>query len=150
MATYKKSAAQKGERKLYLKSAYKLNKSYTKEEKNIFKKFGLILFSWVCGYGYRPFRSLLTSLFLIIAFGFTFWIIALNNTQAISFTKETYTFLNCIYFSGITFTTIGYGDILPNVLSIQILSILEGILGVGMLSLFIFSLTKTLTEHIKD
>ena len=146
----KKTAAQKGDRNLYLRSAYRLNKCYTKKEKNKFKKLSLIFFSALCGYGYRPFRTILASLLTILLFGCVFWFVYLCDSQSLYFTRDIFSFFNCIYFSGITFATIGFGDILPNVLGIKIVAIIEGMIGVGMLSLFIFSLTKTLTEHIKD
>lgn len=50
-------------------------------------------------------------------------------------------FSEALYYSGITFTTIGYGDILP-VGCVRALSILEGITGVCISSAFMVSVVK--------
>jgi len=50
-------------------------------------------------------------------------------------------FMDSLYYSGITFTTIGYGDISPVGLS-KIVSIFEGILGILLTSSFVISLLR--------
>jgi hypothetical protein len=51
-------------------------------------------------------------------------------------------FLENVYYSGITITTTGYGDKIHLGFLSKILAIIEAIIGVSLLSLFIFSVTK--------
>lgn len=57
------------------------------------------------------------------------------------FSKE-YTFFDCFYYSIVTFTTLGYGDIHPVGVFGQALVILEVLLGYVTLGLFIYLLSK--------
>lgn len=50
-------------------------------------------------------------------------------------------FSDAIYYSGVTFSTIGYGDITP-VGPARFLSVLEGITGVTLMSSFVVALTR--------
>lgn len=145
----KKSALQNGNRIHYLNASYMINKKYTEFEKHWSRKWLLKIFSLICGYGYKPLRTIAFSIFIIALWAGLYWVIGFlspgsfyksNNTNVLSF-------IDYIYYSGITYTTTGYGDIVPVNQIIKILSIIEAITGVSMLSLFIFSLTKSLTEH---
>lgn len=79
-------------------------------------------------YGRKPHRIIYTSMVMIISFGFVYWLnsdlIALNSSSI----KE-FGFGDSFYFSTITFTTLGYGDLSP--LSwLKIVSSVEAFLGV--------------------
>jgi hypothetical protein len=50
-------------------------------------------------------------------------------------------FYDALYYSGITFTTIGYGDITPVNIT-KIFSVVEGLLGIAITSSFIVSLVR--------
>lgn len=81
-------------------------------------------------YGRKPHRIIYISLAIIISFGFIYWLnsdlIALNSSSAKEFG---FGFGDSFYFSTITFTTLGYGDLSP--LSwLKILSSIEAFLGV--------------------
>jgi len=60
-------------------------------------------------------------------------------------TKRTLTLPEAAYYSGVTFTTIGYGDIVPLDLA-RWLAITEGLLGMLLVSAFLVSLTRKYTE----
>jgi hypothetical protein len=47
-------------------------------------------------------------------------------------------FLNCLYFSGATITTLGYADLFPHALIVRMLALLEVFIGMSF-SLFVFS-----------
>lgn len=59
--------------------------------------------------------------------------------------KNAETFLEALYFSGLTFTTIGYGDITPMGFA-RILAVLEGLLGIMLSSALVVSLVR---RHIE-
>ena len=50
-------------------------------------------------------------------------------------------FSEALYFSGISFTTIGYGDIAP-LKSIRYIAVIEGLIGILLSSSFVISLTR--------
>jgi hypothetical protein len=59
--------------------------------------------------------------------------------------KEVETLLEALYFSGLTFTTIGYGDITPIGFT-RFLAVLEGLLGIVLSSALVVSLVR---RHIE-
>lgn len=59
--------------------------------------------------------------------------------------KEVKTFWEALYFSGLTFTTIGYGDITPMGLA-RFLAVLEGLFGIVLSSALVVSLVR---RHIE-
>ena len=60
------------------------------------------------------------------------------------------TFIECIYFSTVTITTLGYGDILPiNDLG-KIIALTESILGITVIGLFLNSLSSNQNKIEKD
>lgn len=78
-------------------------------------------------YGRRPHRIIYLSLGIIILFGLIYWL----NTDLISANTSNKNFNvgDSLYFSTITFTTLGYGDFSP-VGWLKILSAIEAFLGV--------------------
>ncbi|MCU7941017.1 MAG: pentapeptide repeat-containing protein [gamma proteobacterium symbiont of Bathyaustriella thionipta] len=73
-----------------------------------------------CGYGEKPLNVVLFSLFLIGICTITYFILGLVSNGVIlqldlsaSLYSNFITFLECLYFSVVTFTTLGYGDIVP-------------------------------------
>ncbi|MBA4321330.1 MAG: hypothetical protein C0408_00785, partial [Odoribacter sp.] len=97
----------------------------------VFDKIGL--------YATSPGRVLLSVIFFWLFFGIGYYLIqisglgltlsSVNNPDGLS------VFIQSFYHSGITFFTIGYGDVFPQGLS-RILSIIEGFAGVFMMSYF--------------
>ncbi len=62
-------------------------------------------------------------------------------TQSTDFSEKIKNFFTCFYFSGVTFTTLGYGDISPQGL-VRYLSMIEAGLGAFLIALFVFSFTR--------
>lgn len=82
--------------------------------------------SWlVVGFGYRPLRVVGTALGVILAYGFAFWLT--DGVQAPP-GQGSVDLVHAIYFSGITFATVGYGDFVPRPHT-QLLALSEGFLG---------------------
>jgi hypothetical protein len=79
-------------------------------------------------YGSKPHRIIYLSLGIIILFGFIYWLnedlISLNTTRV-----KHFNFGDSFYFSTITFTTLGYGDLSPTGW-LKVLSSIEAFLGV--------------------
>ena len=81
-------------------------------------------------YGRKPHRIIYFSIAIILLFGVIYFLnkdlIALNYTNT---TVKNFNFLDSLYFSTTTFTTLGYGDLSP-LSGLRILSSIEAFLGV--------------------
>lgn len=85
------------------------------------------------GYGERPWRLALFMTFNIVFFGALFHLVdPLPNK----------TFWEHVYFSGITYLTIGYGDLAPQGALARLLAVFEGAAGIGTFGMLIASITK--------
>lgn len=95
-------------------------------------------------YASKPGRVLISILF---TWGFTaliFWLMAIFGVN--TFAKPTTCFLDCLYFSGITFLTIGYGDIQPQHIVTKLLATVEGFLGVFFIAMLTVSVFRKYTR----
>lgn len=95
--------------------------------------FGSILLNALWGYGERPARLLVATAAAIVLFGALQF--ALNGVPDEGFGAH-------LYFSGITFMTIGYGDLSPKGLLPRFLAVLEGAVGISVIGMLIASWTK--------
>lgn len=75
-------------------------------------------------YGKRPERIIYLSIFVIVFFGFIYWMFP----GSIKPVAESKSFLDSLYFSTVTFTTVGYGDLTPTGW-IRVLVIVQAFLG---------------------
>jgi len=102
--------------------------------------FGRLLF----GYGERPIRILAVSMIVIIACAFFYasqYSTVLNRFEA--YTDE-YSFVDGLYFSTITFTTLGFGDMYPapEHLPTRLVAMFEALSGACLMALFVVGLSK--------
>jgi len=105
-----------------------------------------------CGYGELPMRVVAFTWSVLITFTFLFFFSGLvfngeviaYNAQA-SFSENVEEFLSCAYFSIVTFTTLGYGDITPTGLS-RVLAAIEALFGSFTLALFVVVFVKKMTR----
>lgn len=113
-------------------------RAYMKYSTNKFPRCFLKIFKPIGSYGTRPLTILLASIITIILFGFMnyFW-------KAYEFVFESKLF-ESIYFSAITFLTIGYGNIKPVQPLPAILSAIEGFLGLVFVSYLTVSMVRKL------
>lgn len=97
----------------------------------VFDKIGL--------YATEPTRVLFSMfMFFLLFSGFYFFLPWLTNGRVNSFEEAVFSFeylKECLYYSGVTFFTIGYGDISPVGL-FRAIAILEGFTGVFMMAYF--------------
>lgn len=92
----------------------------------------------MCGYGEKPYRVILFSIAVIFLYAIVYFI-----TAAIDIPLKTVGFWDYLYFSIVTFTTLGFGDITPKLIPFfQMLAGTEAFLGAFMMGLFVFTLAR--------
>ena len=124
----------------------------------------LIFARLLFGYGEKPRNPLFAALFIIFFWAFLFWHfngiepdsqenIALGQATTIARVTpsepeiESRPFEECLYFSIVTFTTLGYGDMRPtDDIGHRLLAGSEALLGVAIMALFIVSLARKYTR----
>lgn len=114
---------------------------------------------WVMLYGTSPYRILAMSVALILSCGVLYPLIGgvqiTSNERAITYTFEhpqiapgwwiADVLFRSLYFSVVTFSTLGYGDIQPVGVWAQLLSGIEAILGALFAALLVFVLARSAT-----
>jgi hypothetical protein len=100
-----------------------------------------LIMNLLCGYGEKPYRIAISSFGIILFYAFLY-----NITDAIRYTKEEayrLAFADHIYYSVITFTTVGYGDFVPKAVAyFRLLAASEAFIGIFIMGLFIFTLSR--------
>jgi hypothetical protein len=92
-------------------------------------------------------KTLLVFLALTL-FGFSFLYLILDANNGLKSTvHENISFGDCLYYSIITFTTLGYGDFYPVGLS-KVLSAIEVVLGVAFFGMLVSKLTAAKSDYI--
>ena len=110
------------------------------------------LVDYFCGYGEKPMRVVFFSIIVIMISAVFYFSLGVNHGDAIlglnfqnSFLRNLYEFGNCIYFSVVTFTTLGYGDMTPTPLARPVVTI-EAFVGSFTLALFVVVFVKKMTR----
>ena len=105
-----------------------------------------------CGYGERPLRVIIFSILIIVLFatlyffsGLSFSGDSLAFNASLSFWENTKIFFSALYFSVVTFTTLGYGDLAPIGIA-RGLAALEAFIGSFTLALFVVVFVKKMTR----
>jgi len=91
-------------------------------------------FHWaVAGFGLRPHRVMLVAMLVVFVYALVYW-----TTGGVIHAGDGRRpdFWTALYFSGITFTTIGYGDYLPTP-GLRLVALTEGFLGAFMVGFFV-------------
>ena len=88
---------------------------------------------WLWGYGEKPWRLALVMLFNILLFGtLLHWFDPLPDKG----------YWEHVYFSGITYLTVGYGDLAPHAPLARLLSVVCAAAGIGTFGMLIAAVTK--------
>lgn len=156
--TYKSIATQfESNRILNISGEYHyLYKYYESKTLEGFSKLKSKIFWLTCGYGERPTYALITSLEIVLIFAIIYMFTGLSiGERLINYNLSFFLvlekklifvdFLEALYFSLVTFTTVGYGDIIPVGVSV-ILSSIEMILGVTMVGIWTATLARKITR----
>ncbi len=110
------------------------------------------LVDWVCGYGELPMRVVVTSMMIILSCALIYFftgihfngnIVALNLEQGLE--KNLIAFAECLYYSVVTFTTLGYGDFTPVGFS-RVFAAIEAFSGSFIIALFVVVFVKKMTR----
>ena len=106
----------------------------------------------LCGYGERPLNVIFFSLMLILICAFGYFMCGVSyNDEVLQFDMQngwqenSRAFFNSLYFSVVTFTTLGYGDITPISYS-RLIAAIEAFSGSFSLALFVVVFVKKMTR----
>ncbi|HAA53493.1 MAG TPA: hypothetical protein DCE42_01985 [Myxococcales bacterium] len=123
--------------------------------KELFKKrlYKRWVISWMLnlfwGYGEKPSRLFWFSMVMCICCACGYFAFGLSLEQDCgpgwSSVEPFVYFVNCLYFSFVTFTTLGYGDIAPCSMPSRMLATLEAFTGVFIMGLFVTANVRKLT-----
>jgi len=117
-----------------------MEKCWLKKNKNL-AYFPHALMGVLCGYGEKPNRVILSSLAIIVLYGITYYLLKAITTSYAALGD--YSIGDCVYYSIITFTTLGYGDFIPKEnVYYRLLAGSEAFIGAFMIGLFVFTLSR--------
>lgn len=95
-------------------------------------------------------RYIFSPLFLLALYFFAILVYAFIYSSSSSGLNKDLSFIEGIYFSVVTITTLGYGDILPSNKVFMMIIGSQSLLGIFILGLFISSTWQNYTKRIKD
>ncbi len=105
-----------------------------------------------CGYGEKPIRVILFSIAVILTFAVLYFLLGLSfSGDSLAFNPElsvwqnSQIFFSSLYFSVVTFTTLGYGDLAPIGIA-RAFAALEAFIGSFTLALFVVVFVKKMTR----
>lgn len=105
-----------------------------------------------CGYGEKPLNVIGFSMTLIFICSIAYFFLGVQSSDGMlvfdvnqSFSQNLYHWASCLYFSVVTFTTLGYGDITPVGFSRGVAAI-EAFSGSFTLALFVVVFVKKMTR----
>jgi uncharacterized protein YjbI with pentapeptide repeats len=98
----------------------------------------------VFAYGERPLRPLIVAVCVIFACSTIYWQFAAISDSATTLesSEGTVSYFESLYFSVVTFTTLGYGDLKPIGTFFRLFAASEAFIGAALMALFIVSLTR--------
>lgn len=123
------------------------------ERKYLFKTKKLLYFpslimALLCGYGEKPCRVILSSTALIFIYSIIYAALDILKASSEVVNANGFSIWDYIYFSIVTFTTVGFGDLSPKMVPLfQMLVGSEAFVGAFMIGLFVFTLARKYTAR---
>lgn len=98
------------------------------------------------GYGESIFRIIFTAISIMMIYGIIYWKYNLLSTAKIGYTLK---LIDYFYYSSVTFTTLGYGDITPNLsyTAGKLLSVSEACFGAFTMALIVLVISRKLSRR---
>lgn len=130
----RKSASENHNPELFIHASYE----YMKLQKR--NRIMTKIMDITSGFGYKPHRTLICASVVWFLFGIVYWLLGglnLGNQADVSSKFEA-----SLYFSLVTFATLGYGDIIPVNTFTRILAMVEAVIGVSLMSVFVVAIFK--------
>lgn len=134
---------------------YESKKAFYRTLKGM-KKITNFLSYYVCGYGEKPYRTFGFSLIIIIFCAVLYMFTGLQGQDELILYRVNSPFkgirilirdfIYCFHFSLVTFSTVGYGDLVPYGIMSTIISSIEIILGVLMVGIWTSTLVRKMTR----
>ena len=116
------------------------------------QRFWSKLVDLVCGYGESPPRVLVFSALVIFGSALFYLLLGVHTPHGfliadaqLGLGENLDRYLTCVYFSVVTFCTIGYGDVLPVGITRPV-AVIEGFIGAFSMALFILVFSKKMTR----
>lgn len=101
----------------------------------------------LCGYGEKPYRVIVSSLVIIFSYSVIYAALEILKVP-VDVSSSGFKFWDYIYFSIVTFTTVGFGDLTPRMIPLfQMLAGSEAFIGAFMMGLFVFTLARKYTAR---
>ena len=126
---------------------------YFREKYNTAQRFqsfgwwiGHFLQSFIWGYGLRLKALFRTALIVILSCAFVYWITGARFYVSHTSSQEGISFLQAIYFSTVTFATLGFGDFSPIDWAAQLLAAIESLCGCIFLGFLAASVYRRLAR----
>jgi len=117
------------------------------KDKKYFKWIFNILLNLVAGYGERPLNVLIWWISIIFGNSFIYYFFSgIYNGIAINIASYSPKYLEALYFSIVTFTTLGFGDLAPKPGFFQIIASIEAILGAIFMAMFIYVFARKMAR----
>jgi hypothetical protein len=111
----------------------------------------LCVLKWLCNYGERPSWLILWAILLIGMFTIAYypnpWGSGFIELRGVEWSSEKFSFHDLVaacYFSMVTFTTLGYGDVYPTNTWARIFTCAEAAIGYAMLGVFVAVMARKL------
>lgn len=114
------------------------------------KWLGSMFLNILYGYGEKPLRVIRSVLIEIVVFAFLFMILGIRTAEKVVLRHNILELknlpwrdlLDCLYFSTVTFTTLGYGDFRPLEGWSRLIAGVEAFTGAFMMALFVYTFAR--------